>query len=343
MSGDGSRARVGIDAQSVDAPLSRSAVFLVVSVGAGADDLATVRAALGGVDDLVKTVGFRDLNGHLSCVVGIGSALWDRLVPAGPRPIDLRPFSRIEGAAHAAPSTPGDVLFHIRAERTDLCFELERLLLMALGDAVAVVDEVTGFRYFDSRDLLGFVDGTANPTGADLPDASFISADDDPAFAGASYVVVQKYVHDMAAWNALDTSVQEAIIGRTKVDNIEIDDAAAPRKSHKSLSTIVGPDGDELDILRDNMPFGRPGEGEFGTYFIGYSGRLWVIEQMLQRMFQGVPPGAYDRLLDVSTALTGTTFFVPTGGMLGSLGEEPAKEEEPSGRSLGIGSLRDGD
>jgi porphyrinogen peroxidase len=338
---DGRWDRVGIDAQSVDAPLSRAAVFLVVTVGGSDGALATVRDALGGVDDLVKTVGFRDLNGRLSCVVGLGRGLWDRLSPGGPRPIDLRPFARIEGPAHVAPSTPGDVLFHIRAERTDQCFELERLLLAALGDAVTVVDEVHGFRYFDARDLLGFVDGTANPTGADLPDSTLISEDDDPAFAGCSYVVVQKYVHDLDGWMGLDTETQEAIIGRTKADNIELDDDAAPRKSHKTLSTIEGPDGSELDILRDNMPFGRPGQGEFGTYFIGYTGRLWVLEQMLERMFVGVPPGAYDRLLDFSTALTGTTFFVPTLGLLGELAGGGDDGGSPGGSSLGIGSLRD--
>jgi putative iron-dependent peroxidase len=133
-------------------------------------------------------------------------------------------------------------------------------------------------------------------------------------------VVVQKYLHDMAGWAALSTEEQEAIIGRTKIDNIEIDDDAAPRKSHKSLATIEDDDGGELDILRDNMPFGRAGAGEFGTYFIGYSGRVWVIEQMLHRMFVGVPPGSYDRLLDFSTAITGTTFFVPTAAMLEALG-----------------------
>ena len=194
-----------------------------------------------------------------------------------------------------------------------------------LGDAAHVVDETIGFRYFDARDLLGFVDGTANPTGAELPDAALIGADADPDFAGGSYVVVQKYLHDLAGWAALSTEEQEAIIGRTKPDNVELDDDDAPRKSHKTLATIEDDDGGELDILRDNMPFGRPGAGEFGTYFIGYSGRLWVIEQMLERMFVGEPPGAYDRLLDFSTAITGTTFFVPTAAMLEALAEPPAE------------------
>jgi putative iron-dependent peroxidase len=330
--------RVPIDAQSVVAPLSRSAIFLVVTVGGRDADLATAREALGAIGDLVKNVGFRDLDGRLSCVVGIGSAFWDRLSPDR-RPLDLHAFPRIEGPVHAAPSTPGDLLFHIRAEREDMTFELERQLLDLLGDAIAVVDETTGFRYFDARDLLGFVDGTANPTGAELPDAALVGADADPDFAGGSYIVVQKYLHDMAAWAALSTEDQEAVMGRTKSDNIEIDDDDEPRKSHKSLATIEDPDGGELAILRDNMPFGRPGAGEFGTYFIGYAGRVWVIERMLERMFVGVPPGSYDRLLDFSTAMTGTTFFAPTAALLEELAA-PAPAP-PSSPSLGIGSLRD--
>jgi porphyrinogen peroxidase len=342
--------RVPIDAQSVEAPLSRSAVFLVMVAGEGDGDLERIREVLGAVGDLVKNVGFRDLGGRLSCVVGIGSALWDRLSP-GRRPAELHPFPRIEGPAHAAPSTPGDLLFHLRAEREDMTFELERQLLDMIGGAARVVDETTGFRYFDARDLLGFVDGTANPTGAELPDAALIGADADPDFAGGSYVVVQKYLHDLAAWASLSTERQEAIIGRTKIDNVELDDDDAPRKSHKTLTTIEDDAGGELAILRDNMPFGRPGAGEFGTYFIGYTGRLWVIERMLERMFVGAPAGAYDRLLDFSSAVTGTTFFVPTAGMLEDLAQPPAQpaattvdiRREPSpaaSSSLGIGSLR---
>ena len=302
--------RVPIDAQSIDAPLSRAAVFLVVTVASEQTALAKVRSALVGLDDLIKTVGFRDLPARLSCIVGIGRDLWDRLY-IDSRPQELRPFATIEGAVHAAPSTPGDLLFHIRAERSDLCFEFERILLDSLGTGITVVDEVSGFRYFDARDLLGFIDGTANPTGLDLS-ASALVGDEDATFAGGSYVVVQKYLHDLTAWAQIPTPIQEKIIGRTKIDNIEIGDDDASSKSHKSLATIVDAGGNEYDILRDNMPFGRPGHREFGTYFIGYSRYLWVIEKMLQRMYVGDPPGAYDRLLDFSTPHTGTTFFAPS-------------------------------
>ena len=311
--------RVPIEPQSIDAPLSRSAVFLTVAVRDTADAADRVRAALGDIGGLVRAVGFRDLAGRLSCVVGIGADVWDAVTRL-PRPAQLHPFVEVVGPVHTAVSTPGDLLFHIRAERDDMCFEFERLLLDALGDAVTVADETVGFRYFESRDLLGFVDGTENPTGAGMAHWALVGGDD-PSNAGGSYIVVQKYLHDLAGWNGLTTDLQQHIIGRTKADNVELDDDPAERKSHKSLATIVDADGVEHDILRDNMPFGRPGHGEFGTYFIGYSRDLWVLEQMLRRMFVGDPVGSYDRMLDFSDAVTGAAFFAPANDVLDSFAD----------------------
>jgi putative iron-dependent peroxidase len=308
---------VPIEPQSVDAPLSRAAVFLVVTIVPGDEALARTRSVIADIGALVQAVGFRDLNGHLSCNVGIGSDAWNRLGQKT-RPAQLHPFAEVRGPAHTAEATPGDLLFHIRAERGDLCFELERLLLNALDDAVTVVDEVQGFRYFDARDLLGFVDGTENPTGNALYEAALIG-EEDAAFAGGAYVVVQKYLDNLTAWGELSVEEQERIVGRTKLDDVERDDAGEPggRKSHRSLNTIVDVDGTERDILRDNMPFGRPGHGD---YFIGYAGDLSVIERMIHNMFVGDPPGDYDRILDYSTAVTGTAFFVPSHDLLDSLG-----------------------
>ncbi|WP_066039013.1 Dyp-type peroxidase [Herbiconiux solani] len=310
--------RTPIEPQSVDAPLSTAAVFLVVTIADGDDAVATVRDVISDIGGLVRAVGFRDLNAHLSCNVGIGSDAWDRLGQTS-RPAQLRSFFEVKGPVHTAVSTPGDLLFHIRAERADFVFELERLILTTLGDAVTVADEVNGFRYFDSRDLLGFVDGTENPTGASMARASLIG-EEDPEFRGGSYVVVQKYLHDLTAWTSLPVELQEKIIGRTKLDNVELDDAVEGQKAHKTLATIVDANGVEHDILRDNMPFGRPGQDEFGTYFIGYARDLWVIEEMLRNMFVGNPVGSYDQILDFSTAVTGTTFFVPSNDVLESLG-----------------------
>ena len=260
-----SRDRVPIEPQNIDAPLSQAAVFLVVTVRAGAEAMKHARGVVADIGGLMRTVGFRDLQGRLSCNVGIGSNAWDRL-GRPTRPAQLRNFAEIRGPVHIAVSTPGDLLFHIRADRADMCFELERLVLDALGDTVTVMDEVQGFRYFDTRDLLGFVDGTENPTGDSLQQASLIQGDD-PEFEAGSYVVVQKYMHNLTNWKTLPIATQESIIGRTKLENIELDDSDE-RKSHKSLTTIVEADGIEHDILRDNMPFGRPGQSEYGTYFI---------------------------------------------------------------------------
>lgn len=313
--------RVPIDAQSVDAPLSGSAVFLVLTIRDGSTAMDSVRSTLGSLGEIVKNVAFRDLDAALSCVAGIGARVWSELTHSPP-PAELHAFVPVVGAVHSALPTPGDILFHIRSDRRDLCFELERQLLDLLAGSVDVADETIGFRYFDIRDLLGFVDGTANPVGPALPDSTLVGAED-AQHAGGSYVVVQKYTHPIEMWRTLSTEAQEAIIGRTKADNIELDDAADGQKSHKTLSTIVL-DGHEHDILRDNMPFASPGAGVFGTYFIGYSRRLWVIEKMLERMFVGDPPGLHDRLLDFSVARTGSTFFAPSAAFLDSLADDAA-------------------
>src|ERR1700678_4239945 len=195
-----------------------------------------------------------------------------------------------------------------------------------LGEAVAVADEVHGFRYFDDRDVIGFVDGTENPRGEAAREAAII-AGEDPAFAGGSYVIVQKYFHNMKAWNGLSTEAQEHIIGRRKLSDIELDEAEKPASAHNAL-TVIEENGKELKILRDNMPFGRPGHGEFGTYFIGYSRSPRTIEQMLENMFVGRPPGNYDRILDFSHPVTGSLYFVPTGMFLDNVPPDaPAQAE----------------
>lgn len=311
-----------VSIQPVDAPLTASATFLVLSIKNSDDDdaLQIVRSTLAGIASLSKNVAIRDPSAAFACTTALGSNIWDRLTGL-PRPIELHPFREIKGRKHVAISTPGDLFFHIRSERQDLCFEFERQLLDQLGDTVEVVDETKGFRYFDVRDLLGFVDGTANPVGPDVHTAVLAAEEDDAQNIGGSYIVIQKYLHDLKAWKTLSTEQQEAIIGRTKIDNVELDDAEADQqKAHKTLTTIEDEDGNEQSILRDNMPFGSPGSGEFGTYFIGYSRRLWVIERMLENMFIGNPPGLHDRILDFSRPVTGTTFFAPAASVLSKLG-----------------------
>src|SRR5579863_1108624 len=306
-------------AQPVAAPLTRAAIFLVATVHPGSSNRAVLRSFCGDLAALVRAVEFRDLEAGLSCVIGFGSDAWDRLF-GPPLPAELRVFREIRSGERHAVSTPGDLLFHIRAKRMDLCFEMATQIMARIGDAVSPVDEVHGFRYFDDRDLLGFVDGTENPRRDEVAEAALIG-DEDAAFAGGSYVIVQKYLHDLAGWNGLSTEAQERIIGRTKLSDIELDDSVKPASAHNALTTIVE-NGKQVQILRDNMPFGRAGVGEFGTYFIGYSRTPRTIEQMLENMFTGRPPGNYDRLLDFSRAVTGTLFFVPTATFLDNITEE---------------------
>jgi putative iron-dependent peroxidase len=266
--------------------------------------------------------------------MAFGSEAWDRLF-GPPRPKDLHPFREIRGRHHAV-ATPGDILFHIRATRMDLCFELATQIMARLRGAVTTVDEVHGFTYFDDRDLIGFVDGTENPVDQAATDAAIIG-EEDAAFAGGSYVIVQKYLHDLPGWNALPIETQERIIGRTKLADIELDDAVKPSSAHNALTTIVE-NGKQLEIVRDNMPFGEIGKGEFGTYFIGYARSPRRIEQMLENMFVGRPPGNYDRLLDFSRAVTGCLFFVPTAAFLDNVAA--AAPVSSGGGSLGISSLK---
>ncbi|MGA3362158.1 MAG: Dyp-type peroxidase [Solirubrobacteraceae bacterium] len=329
--------------QAVLTPLTEAAIFLVLTVHPGGED--GVRELLADVSGLKRSVGFRIPEGELTCVVGIGSGLWGRLFGA-PRPAGLHPFVELAGARHTAVATPGDLLFHIRAHRLDMCFELAQRLSTRLARYAQVVDEVHGFRSFDERDLLGFVDGTENPDGGAALAAVAIGAED-PEFAGGSYVVVQKYLHNLDGWDALAVEEQERAVGRTKLSDIELPDDVKPANSHVALNTIIDDDGEQQQIMRFNMPFGRVGAGEFGTYFIGYARSPDVIEQMLSNMFIGKPAGNHDRLLDFSTALTGNLFFVPTVDFLDdpptarAAPAEAAKiPDVPDDASLRIGSLK---
>lgn len=327
--------------QPVLTPLTRASIFLVLRVQDGAEE--DVRSLLPDVSSLSRTVGSRVPEGGLRCVLGLGSGLWDRLF-GGPRPAGLHPFREIVGPRHTAVSTPGDLLFHIRANRMDLCFELAGLLFARLLGRAEVVDEVHGFTYFDERDLLGFIDGTENPTGPAATTAALIG-EEQPEFEGGSYVIVQKYLHDLASWNTLSVEEQERVIGRRKLSGVELRDEDKPVNSHVALNTVVDKLGRERQIVRDNMAFGTVGVGDFGTYFIGYSSDPDVTEEMLGNMFLGRGEAAYDRVLDFSTAVTGSLFFVPSADLLADPpaaagGRDATAATPPNDQSLHIGTLK---
>jgi putative iron-dependent peroxidase len=338
--------------QPVLSPLTAAAIFLVLTVNPGGED--AVRDLLPDVAGLQRSVGFRVPGGGLHAVAGIGADAWGRLFD-GPRPAELHPFTELAGPRHRAPATPGDLLFHIRATAMDLCFEFATQVMTRLAGAVTVADEVHGFRYFEQRDIIGFVDGTESPGGTSAEAAALVG-DADPDFTGGSYVIVQKYLHDMDGWNALPVEEQEKAVGRTKLADIEMPDDVKPANSHVALNTVTDPDGTERQIVRANMPFGDVGRGEFGTYFAGYAATPSVTEEMLRNMFLGSPPGVTDRILDFSTAVTGGLFFAPPADFLDDPPGAPAAAASasapdspdiavpgtgsPGTGSLSIGSLK---
>ncbi len=293
--------------QPVVVPPSEAAVVLVLTLREGNDQ--AVLDAIADLTGVIRAVAFRYPDAQTSCVAGIGSHAWDRLFPGAPKPKGLHPFIALDGGAHVAPSTPGDLVLHVRGKRFDMCFELGDKLLERLGGLVDVADRLQGFRYVDERDLMGFVDGTESPSGEEAWQTVTITGDE--PFDGGSYLITQRYLHDLTSWNALTVEQQDTAIDRHKLDDIEIPDAKKASNSHVALNSINAPDGTQLTIVRENMPFGTVGE-TYGTYVIGYASDPAVTERMLHNMFIGHPVGDHDRILDFSTAVTGSLFYIPT-------------------------------
>jgi len=246
-----------------------------------------------------------------SCVMGIGYNAWINLHLPIPIPKELENFAPIVGEKHTAVSTKGDLHFHIRGDSSSVCYGLAHAVSDVLEPMAISIEEIHGFRYWDGRSIFGFVDGTENPQGQDRAFFGLVG-DDDTVYKGGSYLFVQKYIHDLNAFEELSTEGQEKVFGRSKLNDIEMPDDIKPVNSHIALANI----GDEFKIIRDNMPFGNISTNEMGTYFIAYASTFSTIKKMLNNMFIGSPKGNYDRLLDFSTPKTGTLFFVPTLDML---------------------------
>lgn len=284
----------------------------------------------------------------VSCVIGIGYEAWRQLSLPVPLPKELENFAPVTGSKHIAVSTPGDLHFHLRGNNSSICFDMAAELSKVLNPIAVCSEEVHGFRYWDGRSILGFVDGTENPHGRERAYFGLVG-DADPAYKGGSYLFVQKYIHDLNAFKALSLEEQEKVFGRSKQDDIEMPDDIKPKNSHTALANV----GDDFKIIRDNMPFGNMSTNEMGTYFIAYASTFSTVKKMLDNMFIGSPEGNYDRLLDFSTAKTGGLFFVPTLNMLDDFSSgEPVSAAStdndvndngnvlPADDSLAIGSLK---
>ncbi|TDW96196.1 Dyp-type peroxidase [Dinghuibacter silviterrae] len=284
------------------------------------------------VINLNNSGGTRFPGAGASCVMGIGYEAWLRLGLPVPLPKELENFNPISGEKHTAVATRGDLHFHLRGSASSICYDMAAALAEVLDPVAVPVEEVHGFRYWDGRSIIGFVDGTENPKGEKRAFFGLIG-DEDPVYQGGSYLFVQKYIHDLKAFKALPVGEQEKVIGRSKENDIEMPDDVKPSNAHIALANV----GDELKIVRDNMPFGNMSTNEMGTYFIAYARTFSTVKKMLDNMFIGSPEGNYDRLLDFSTPKTGSLFFVPSASFLKNIASgAPA----PGSSSLSIGSLK---
>jgi putative iron-dependent peroxidase len=294
---------------------SESALFLILNAGDRARDGRRVAKALARVPELTRRLARGEPRARLHSVVSLGPELWDVVSP-GLRPRGFGAFPALEAGELRAPATGGDVLLHVVSRRPDLCFELALRARRELGDAVGVLDEVHGFRYFDGRDLTGFIDGTENPKGRERAVVALIGRED-PSFAGGSFVFTQRYVHDLAKWGGLGVHEQEAVIGRRKRDSRELSARAKPPSAHIAR-TVIEEDGEELEIVRHSFPYGTT--SECGLFFIAYTKDLSIPEKMLRRMLGAVDDGQHDRLMEFTRAVSGATFFAPSRRLLRSLG-----------------------
>jgi putative iron-dependent peroxidase len=274
----------------------------------------------GRLEALVRSELNRFPGSETGAVMAFGAEAWSKLFPDQPKPPELQVFQPINGEKHQAPSTPGDLFFHVRSSRMDICQELSGLISQLLRGTAEPIDETRGFRYFDSRAIIGFVDGTENPEGDEKAEFAAITDSNSP-FVGGSYVFIQKYLHDMAAWENLPVEEQEKAIGRRKFNDLELSDEVKPANAHNVVTNIKGEEGEELKIVRANIAFANAAKGEYGTYFLGYAGKFSTTRKMLENMFIGDPVGNTDRLLDFSKAVTGTLFFAPSTEFLAQLAE----------------------
>ncbi|MDC5822825.1 Dyp-type peroxidase [Vibrio europaeus] len=258
---------------------------------------------------LVEELNKQQPGAELTLSIAFTKAFWIKLDMAVPA--ELIDFPQLGEGDVVAPSSDVDVLIHCHSNRHDLHFYLLRKFFAQVSDDVAVIDETYGYRYLDSRDMTDFVDGTENPKDAQREEVAIIPQG---KFAGGSYVMVQRFIHNLPSWNRLNVSAQEKVIGRTKPDSIELDDV--PAASHVGRVDIKE-EGKGLKIVRHSLPYGSV-SGEHGLLFIAYCNTLHNFKAMLESMY-GATDGKTDQLLRFTKAVTGAYFFAPSSEMLSDL------------------------
>ncbi len=291
------------------------ALFLVLSIKNSDSSQQIIRRALNQIPDLTKTLSDTYPQARLSSTVAVGSYAWDQLLP-GKRPSALTPFKPVSDGERTAPASPGDILLHIRSDRHDLNFKLQQQVMTLFGNSVQIQEDIHGFRYLDSRDLTGFVDGTENPDGDNRASVALV-ADEDLDFKNGSYIHTQRYIHNLTLWKRQPVQEQEKVMGRTKEDNIEFSGEQKAPTAHVKKANIKNIEGKSVEVLRHSMPFGDARES--GLFFVSYCKTPEHFEKMLEAMIQADSNGHYDHLMDYSNAVSGCLFFAPSVDFLKSL------------------------
>ena len=267
------------------------------------------------IEDLLNTrdrLMTQHPNAEIKTAVAFGPELWAQLYPQSPE--GFKQLDPIQGAFEM-PAVPADVLIHIASQRSDICFTLSQAFFDDIQDKVEVLDERVCFRYFDGRDLTGFIDGTENPQFPDDRAETALLGTDAGIFKDGSFIFAQRYVHDLEKWKRLKVDAQESVMGRSKLESIEMDDDIKPENAHIARVVIEDDEGEEMEILRHSLPYGD-GKGEQGLFFIAYTKNLAIIDDMLEHMFGTTGDGIHDRLLHFVTAVDGAYFFAPSEELL---------------------------
>ncbi|GAB4295569.1 MAG: Dyp-type peroxidase [Thiohalomonadaceae bacterium] len=281
-------------------------LFLILHLKPGADD--AVRRAAGAFPALLEEISSIAPEAQLVGTLAFGAEQWDRLSKT--RPKLLKPFAPLDGGTLRAPATGGDLLLHLHSARADLNYLLANRFVTPLRPWIERAEETPAFRYLDARDLTGFIDGTENPQEQEERREVALIGDEDSAFAGGSYIIAQRYVHHLERWNTMPPQEQEGIIGRSKPDSVELDDAVKPPTAHIAR-VVIEEDGEELEIVRHSLPYGVA-SGESGLFFLACSRDLTIYDKMLRNMFGLSGDGLHDRLMEFTEAVSGSYFFAPS-------------------------------
>ncbi|MCF9046505.1 Dyp-type peroxidase [Acinetobacter nectaris] len=251
-------------------------------------------------------------NDQIKIGIAFGPEMWTKLYDSSPKN-----FKQLEAQQgnFEMPVVPGDVFIHIASQRTDICFALSQAFFRGVDEKVEVLEERACFRYLDGRDLTGFIDGTENPQFKEDRAETTLLSEDNGIFADGTFIFAQRYVHDLKKWHKLKVDTQERVIGRTKLESIELDDDVKPENAHIARTVVEDEEGEELEILRHSLPYGD-GHGEQGLYFVAYTKELSRIDAMLKRMFGTSGDGIHDRLLHFVTPVDGAYYFAPSEELL---------------------------